>query len=625
MGYRRWGVLVILAVVCAGLGAWFVLQGGEAEAPAAPPPPSPQPAVGPLDLDVPEPEITVAATPAEAAAPVVKEPSIRGRVADTQGRPVPEAAIAVYEPNKGARRVYTDAAGAFAVGDLELLDYRVSAQKAHYNEAVVEKVRPGRHDLVLVLTPMSAASGRVVDEAGKPVPEFEVVYLRHPPDGPALWKEICRNPRTPWQAFTDPEGRFEIADVASGAPFGLGARAPGFEPAFVAVPAVEPGQPAQPAEIRLSAEARVAGVVVSPDGEPVARATLHLGADTDEPPIAETDVDGQFELAGLGTDRLVLTANHDRYLPGQAEVTPRRGETVSVRIAMDQGGRVEGTVYRGKEAVPGQSVAVSRLVSPRIRKQTVTGPDGRYVVEGIGLGTVDVLARYKPDAPDAVPRRLHRQAEIEPGRVTVVDFHFPAEYAVVEGTVTVNGEPVAGAEIQGTVTNEEGQSYFRGRSGEDGRYRIGDAVPGSAWLEVTYAMAEGTELRKSFSLELPEGGTVRQDVPFETTTGVSGVVTNLRPGDVGQVLALQGHVAVDTSTVDAILSLERIRAGQADIDEGGGFAIEGLEPGPHTLVALIFSGEADTGEEAIGSIRVGTQTITVPPDGSAQASISLGP
>ncbi|MFA6240535.1 MAG: carboxypeptidase-like regulatory domain-containing protein [Candidatus Hydrogenedentales bacterium] len=622
MNTSRKIAIAIIALACVGVAIRIAMrqrQVTETEAPDG----RLAPQSSPIDLSTPLPSINIA-TSSEAPPPIaVKEPAIRGWVLDSQNQPIVDAAVTIYDVEKGPRKTFSDSGGAFAVGDLDQAEYRVSAVKEHYNEAVLENVRSGRADVNLVLTNTSTASGRVLNEQGAPVAKFDLVYRDHAITDDALWKEIVRSESTAWKVFENEEGRFEVLDVASGAPFSLGARAEGFEAGYVVVPAAEPGLPAPPADIVLKPEARIAGLVLSPDRTPTAGATIHLGSSPDGPVIGQSDSNGQFELTGLGDSAMELTANHDEFLPGTAHVLPQRGTVVSAEIVLGQGGELEGTVWQGDAPAPNQTVVASRLTPPRIRKQGITDDKGHYQIAGIGLGLVDVLAKWKgAGANDSL--RLQRQAEILPGATTTVDFHFPAAYAVLEGTITANGQAVTFAEIQGTVSTPEGQSFFSSTASEDGNFRIEDIVPGAAWVAVS-ARAGQAELRRTFNVDLREGETTRQDIAFDTASGVTGTVTNLAPGETGQVLVLPGHVSVDTASFEAISGLDALKTGESDIDAKGQFAIGGLEPGPYTLVALVFSEDADTGDDALNSVRLAVQTTTVTPAGEATETLTLSP
>ncbi|MBX7256162.1 MAG: carboxypeptidase-like regulatory domain-containing protein [Candidatus Hydrogenedentes bacterium] len=613
--------MVLVAAICAAIALAFYTRPRQE---ASPRPRVLAPQSSPLDLSKPEPSFNIASSSETPPPLTVNEPAIRGWVLDSRNQPIVDAAVTIYDVAKGPRNTFSDAAGAFAVGDLDNAEYRVSAFKEHFNEAVEENVPSGSADITLILTDTSTASGRVIDHQGQPISNFDVVYVRQVIDNEPLWKEIVRGKQTVWKSFEDKEGRFEISDIASGAPFTLGARAEGYEAGYVTASAAEPGTPAVPVEIVLQTEARISGIVLSPDRAPVPAATIHFGSDTEGPVLAESDANGTFEIGGLGDSPIELTAIHDEYLAATAKAVPERGAVTPIEIVLGQGGELEGTVYQGDVPAQGQTVVALRLTPPRVRKQSTTDENGHYRIPGIGLGLVDVLAKWKAVDSKADPLRLQRQAEVVAGKTTNVDFHFPAGFAALEGTISANGEPVTFAEIQGTVTTDEGLSYFGSTAREDGYYRVENIAPGAALVAVT-ARAGQAELRRTFDVDLREGETARKDVAFDTASGVTGSITNLAKGETGQVLALPGHVSVDTSSFEAIIGLESLKTGESDIDANGQFVIGGLEPGPYTLVALVFSEHANTGDDALNSVRLSIQTTTVPASGEASATLTLTP
>jgi hypothetical protein len=625
-------VFIALAVAAAaGFGLWmaFSRNAGEVSTPAPPvadtdtiadTPPAPS---TPVDLSNPIPEIHVTSEVNAPAPVVVNEPAIRGRVVDEFDIPVEGVAVTAYDVNIGPQRTFTNADGVFAIGDLVAgHQYKVSAIKAHFNAASEEITAP-IDGLELVLTYTSSAAGRVVDEFGHPVTRFDVVYVDMAIDNDALWKEIVRSGATSWKAFENPEGRYEIANVASGTPFSLGARAEGFEAAMITVPAVAPAERASPPDIILKADARIDGLVLSHKRAPAPGANIHLGPDAEGPVVGRTDGTGRFILSGLGDAPIELTADHEAHLPATVRVVPRRGEVTPVEIIFGQGGTLIGRVTRGSQAAPGQTVIAMRLTEPRIRKQAVTGEDGRYRIEGLGTGILDVLSKYALPG-GGTPLRIQSQVEIVVGAEAALNFDFPHTLATLEGRVTANGTPIAAADIRGTIDTPQGQATFNATAEDDGSYRIGNIIPGDAWVTVS-GWSNDVELRRTVAAELPGGEVTRLDVDFDETTGFFGEVTNIGANEAGQVLALAGHIEVDVSTVEAILRLESIKAGESDIDENGLFFISGVTPGEYTLVALVFRADTDTGNDAINTIRVAMEKAVLPESGGANVTLSLRP
>lgn len=625
----RKGLAVSIALA-AGVGLWFANSRDPANdaAPTRPTSNAPVEPISnvpstPVDLSNPLPEIHVTSQVNAPAPIVVNEPAIRGRVIDEFDMPVGDAAVTVYDVDSGAHTAFSDNAGAFAIGDLVVdREYRVSAVKTHYNEVVKENVSGATDEVVLVLTYTSTATGRVVEQSGRPVTHFDLVYLNVVVDDDALWKEVVRSTATSWQPFEHPDGRYEIADIGSSAPFTLGARATGFEPAMIVAPAAPPGEQATLPDIVLKPEARVDGLVLSPKREPVAGANVHLGPDTEGPTIGRTDGSGRFLLSGLGEASLELTADHDAYVPATVQAFPSRGSAKSVEIILGQGGALVGRITRSNQAAPGQTVLVVLLDKPQDRKQAITDQNGRYRIDGIGAGTFDVLAKYAV-AGDS-PLRIQSKVDIAAGVDTTLNFNFPDRLGTIEGTITTNGNPVDLAEIKGTVDTPQGQTSFTTTARDDGFYRVESIIPGSAWVTV-FARSNDADLRRTAATEVHGGEVTRLDIDFDEGAILSGRVTNIAADEVGQVFAVVGYEPVDVSTVEAILRLESTKAGESDIDEHGQFVISGLESSEYTLIALVFQKDPDTGDDAINTIRVATATTLLPQSGEVTVTLTLPP
>lgn len=199
-------------------------------------------------------------------------------------------------------------------------------------------------------------------------------------------------------------------------------------------------------------------------------------------------------------------------------------------------------------------------------------------IAGVDSGLVDVLAKWKEAGKESA-LRLQQQAEVVPGQTTTVDFHFPEALAALNRTILANGQPINLAEIKVTVSGPEGQSQSGTTARDDGYFKMEDLLPGTAWLEVT-ARAGKAGLRKNVEVELVAGETAHQGIAFQTSSGISGTVSGLQEGDVGQVLVFSGHDDVDTSTYEAVLALDAVEDGGKRYWRGRGVPHQRFGTGP---------------------------------------------
>jgi len=588
-----------ICTVLAGIAALWAFRGNAPSEPAPAPPVPVAPVSKPVALtEVPDEVVRAPIVPPVPSDPEPDPPGlvISGIVVTAGEEPGAGAVVAAYTADTGAIRATAGEAGAFRIVGLREGAYRVSAVLDHYNEAVVEDVPAGTSDVRLVLQPLSAVEGRVVEATtGKPPAEFDVLYLQIPPGDGRHWQNIIRGETTPWQAQHSDDGRYRIEDVASGAVFAVGARAPGLEPAYVQVDALESGETGHAPDILLQPEARILGRVASADGSPVSGAEIYLGHEARGRTAARSDPDGRFTLGQLAAGQVQITASHRDYLPATVEAEAARGRDTEVEIVLGGGGLVEGYVTNGSEPLGGETVSAGRLVPPRIRKQAITDDSGHYTISGLPPGEVEVIVKVQAE-PDTKPVRMQKQATVADGLTTVVDFDFGLASCAVEGYVTVGGQPRQHAEIKGFVTGEGGDSFFHAYSREDGFYTVENVAPGSAWLEIT-VLVDGREQRNNIPVEIPPQGRVRQDVDFGGTAVITGAVSGFADGEGGEVLALEGAVDVNAPDFD-IMNMQRIQVASSPIESEGSFVLRNLDEGAYTIVAIVFN--PNEGHEAGG-------------------------
>jgi RNA polymerase sigma factor (sigma-70 family) len=217
-------------------------------------------------------------TPALCTVPLEAGTTIGGVVVDPMGNPLAGARlrISIDSPQDDAphaviddEKLVTDGQGRWQVTDAPSKIEQIWVLAWHENFpgsqsesspiVSVEKLR----EQALISTVRAVATklaGVVLDPDGKPLPGATVVVAND------------RYDQTKVSAITDEQGRFE----AAGFPRWTGAaivRAPGFAPQLISM---KPPEPSPPVEVRMVRPVKIEAQVVSPDGKPVAGATVDV-------------------------------------------------------------------------------------------------------------------------------------------------------------------------------------------------------------------------------------------------------------------------------------------------------------------------------------------------------------
>ena len=205
--------------------------------------------------------------------------SIRGRVIDGLGRPVPGANIRYRRTSRVKQREidhgWSDADGAFRIAGLSDEEHLVAAER-HGRTSERARLRPNGPDVTLTLREPCGVVGRVVDAvSGEPVPRF--------------W---CRGPYDDINA----EGSFFFAGEP-GVPLELPISADGYAPArrrfVLAVGEIREWT------VRLERESVIEGVLHDPSGRPSPGVQIQIdqGGYLSR---GRTDSEGRFRITQLG-------------------------------------------------------------------------------------------------------------------------------------------------------------------------------------------------------------------------------------------------------------------------------------------------------------------------------------
>lgn len=475
----------------------------------------------------------------------------------------------------------------------------------------------------LALRPRLAASGTVVDEAGKPVAGASLkATLR--PDPKTLNDQGAY--RSGGFARSGPDGRFRLGGFLAGFAYDLRIDREGFAPARQELPAREPGQPAPELRIVLRAGRVAFGAVIDGSRRPVAgaRATLQPAAPADfaarrraarDPEKFEgsTDAAGRFEVKGLPAGTFDLTVRGRGFAPLTVpglEVPAGSGRTdlgtvllapgASLRglVTDGKGGPIEGAEVRAQAPERGELPAL--LSSGKGPADAVTSADGSFVLEdrtpGESLDLSVLHPSYGPGkAPGvAVPSEAPVRIVLQPtsrvsGRATDPDgkpvagaFVFLSELAAV----SLGGQSglLSSGRFHDGITDDDGSFSLEGVAA--GPVRLNTRAPGRQ-----EAKLEGLEVKPGqdlagLQLVLAPGATVEGRVlspEGEPVTGAEVVVVEASPGDGPAFSSLRART-----------------------DGDGRYRIDGVAPGPRVVEA-----RAEGYQRAVRDVEVSPETRAV--------------
>ena len=388
---------------------------------------------------------------------------IHGRVVDQEGNAIPGARVATDSDNQGYRKVpwstNTDSAGRFewdSAPDHELL-YAISAEGFAAKRSLRLAPEAEEHEIKLVRpnTKLESLSvtGKVSDaESGQPIPAFKV------------WLGgVDRMEEFPSRSSANApgrNGRFEVklAHTLSQPYYRVIVEAEGYAPA--ASPKIRRMGTNAPLTLQLRRGAELKGVVLGPDEEPVANASVfqcvskgvvymdgpaHVRMDATKLPATTTGADGTFSTP-VRVDLHSIVAVHDS---GYAEVSAERFSQSST-IRLEPWGRAEGILLVEGKPAASETVLLYNAHSPSshgIRMfpalslwlNAETDSSGRFVLEKVPPGERRISHRLKAESGVTGTMRLTQDVtiDVQPGETTYVALGGNARAVV--GRVVVSG------------------------------------------------------------------------------------------------------------------------------------------------------------------------------------------
>lgn len=223
----------------------------------------------------------------------------------------------------------------------------------------------------------------------------------------------------------------------------------------------------------------VANMAICLDRVSTAEATASMLGVKDKAVLAITDASGTFTFRDMPPDaQLTLRANDKRYYlnynQGLTQRSPNEYEYLE-RFTLEDACSIRGTVRRNGHGVSGVTIEASvrrpdKQSHVYVGGAAVTGPDGRYVIDGIGSGIGDVEVWVPKPLNDEVTAVAREGITLQPGdHLEHVDFAL-IPGAVVEGSLW---GPL-GQLLPGRMVSIQGPGHSRldRMTDAQGRYRF---------------------------------------------------------------------------------------------------------------------------------------------------------
>jgi RNA polymerase sigma-70 factor (ECF subfamily) len=408
--------------------------------------------------------------------------------------------------NGSADVVAADDEGRFAFADLNPGQYQVSAAKGGavgYIAAPLAVQATGVvENVVVTLAPAYSISGRVIDEAGKPVSAAKVcmeeaVKLNQ---GQAFCRPI---------ATTDDGGHYAIEGVSPGR-FRVGAQATPHAPSEIADVLVK-DRSISDLTLKLSVGGVVTGVVRDSGGTPAGGVRVNASVrDSDSMDAvyrgtgsADTGADGRYRIAGLGAGVLSMSADHRLFGTSALVSQLARGETKTLDLQFDSGAFAAGTVHWDDETpaaamrvrwVPfGRNDGAARLAMTdqegRFRLGPVTASDGMVQAE---LPAANVIRVGGPSWMPYLKRVTLKPGQTEAGITLILAKPDQTIKGVVVGP---DGAPLADARVEASSLSSLGGRRHRflsqgqvGVSSATGVFQVTELPKGTYVLAVSHPL-----------------------------------------------------------------------------------------------------------------------------------------
>jgi hypothetical protein len=292
---------------------------------------------------------------------------VSGTVIDEGGAPVADADVGIS--SNPPRKTKTDASGIFVFEQLAGRPYRFIANKDDLWGEIVATVSSNTPDITLQIKKSAVVEVVVLDATNRaPIANAEVSW------GAPLLRSV----------FTSSDGRASLVGIAESSFFSVSAS--GYSQGNG-----EAKPSAAPITILLSPGAPASGVVLSPDGTPVAGAVVFGRDEFISSQRVTSDAQGRWSIPAISAGTFRFVALHQEHAAGYSERITTDGKTAREGITITL---APGAVLSGKVVFAGGAPASGALVDvyPKDRSQvkterrvSSTNETGEFTIRGLSM------------------------------------------------------------------------------------------------------------------------------------------------------------------------------------------------------------------------------------------------
>ena len=416
---------------------------------------------------------------------------IRGKVVSEDNQPLENINVAalIYKGGHGKHigtaHDQSDRNGEFVIKDVpqgDTIQFQVTGKG--YGFKMADLPMDGEYKII-VMQKSGTIKGIVLDSQKQPVSEASVYPVR-------IYSGGDDHPMTYQTITTGADGSFEFEDMDPGE-YKLSATAERYTVKESEPLLLKQGESIDNVIVTLESGMVVTGVVLGPEGQPVANAQVNVHSyipnsnrrswSSSFNPITYpqgviTDGEGKFMIDDFPPRDDALVVQHPDYAPTVFAIAQAQLPQQPFTIRLTTGGVIEGKVS-GTDGKPlvNHPMIVQNFPENLFKYQTVTNEQGEYRFEKMPpvhmmvLKTINEVAKVKEE---------YKTVKVEEGGSVRADFG-TGEGALVHGTVYVQGKPAAGVQVD--LEGEERSqdvigSYFSTLSNELGLYSFAGIQPG---------------------------------------------------------------------------------------------------------------------------------------------------